>query len=430
MITGSLIKRGKYWHAVYNLDGRQHWQSTRETNKAKARAILQDIVSPLQASDRARALRDAAESQERDAAEATGRRMRLSEMWMRFAQAPERPDSGPVTMQSYDIVWRRFHEWISDRHPKATTVSDVSHQIAADFATHLLGEVGSSTFNRNIGTLRLIWKTLNKRTGSNVNPWLNVSMRRSQPNSRRELTIDELTRLASTATGEMRVMIALGTYTGLRLVDCATLKRAEVDLHAGVIRRIPKKTSRKNGKLVTVPIHRGLMPILAEQLALHPEAPDVLPAMAQQWKRRHIDRLLRNLFDAAGITRLAEDTPNNRVRRPVLAGFHSLRHTFVSICRNAGVPEAFVQSIVGHSNPAMTRHYTHIGDEAAQSAIAALPEIGRAKASTEIQAQENPQRNLLPAWAKAELERMDAENWREIRDTMLNQSPSGDHRGI
>lgn len=32
-----------------------------------------------------------------------------------------------------------------------------------------------------------------------------------------------------------------------------------------------------------------------------------------------------------------------------------------------------VQEIVGHKNPAMTRHYTHTGIEGAQKAIDALP---------------------------------------------------------
>ena len=60
-------------------------------------------------------------------------------------------------------------------------------------------------------------------------------------------------------------------------------------------------------------------------------------------------------------------------RAVVEVGFHSLRHTFVSLCREAGAPLAVVEAIVGHSNPAMTRHYTHTGEAAARSAIALLP---------------------------------------------------------
>ena len=52
-----------------------------------------------------------------------------------------------------------------------------------------------------------------------------------------------------------------------------------------------------------------------------------------------------------------------------------MRHSFVSLCANAGVPLAAVQAIVGHSNPAMTRHYSHIGIEAARGAVAMLPSL-------------------------------------------------------
>ena len=54
---------------------------------------------------------------------------------------------------------------------------------------------------------------------------------------------------------------------------------------------------------------------------------------------------------------------------------HSFRHTFVSFCANSGVPLAVVAEIVGHGNPAMTEHYSHISTESKREAIKALPSI-------------------------------------------------------
>jgi Phage integrase family len=84
---------------------------------------------------------------------------------------------------------------------------------------------------------------------------------------------------------------------------------------------------------------------------------------------------------AAGAGQKAEETgrrparakPGTTTRAVVEVGFHSLRHTFVSLCRESNAPLAVVESIVGHSNPAMTRHYTHVGELAAGQAVAALP---------------------------------------------------------
>jgi len=65
----------------------------------------------------------------------------------------------------------------------------------------------------------------------------------------------------------------------------------------------------------------------------------------------------------------------NGIRVVVDVGFHSLRHTFVSMARESGAPLSVVESIVGHSSVGMTRHYTHTSIEAAQSAIALLPAV-------------------------------------------------------
>ena len=76
-------------------------------------------------------------------------------------------------------------------------------------------------------------------------------------------------------------------------------------------------------------------------------------------------------------------------RDRVDVGFHSLRHTFVSLSANAGVPLAVVQSIVGHSSPVMTRHYYHASDDALKGAVAAIPDV--------IEATDNPAQLPPPA---------------------------------
>jgi hypothetical protein len=80
-----------------------------------------------------------------------------------------------------------------------------------------------------------------------------------------------------------------------------------------------------------------------------------------------------------------------------------------SPCRESNAPPAVVESIVGHSNPAMTRHYTHIGEVAAGQAVAALPSILSDTATTAPQA--TSEETLSKA--RAIVESMTAKNWRE-----------------
>ena len=104
----------------------------------------------------------------------------------------------------------------------------------------------------------------------------------------------------------------------------------------------------------------------------------------------------------------------------VEVGFHSLRHSFVSLCRQSNAPLAVVEAIVGHSNPAMTRHYTHVGAVAADAAVALLPAIG---ATSKAAKSPRPAASAKTAAGLAEvvilLAGMTAENWAEHRDNAL-----------
>ncbi len=55
--------------------------------------------------------------------------------------------------------------------------------------------------------------------------------------------------------------------------------------------------------------------------------------------------------------------------------FHSLRHTAVSLLKDAGVPDAVVMALVGHESSAMNHRYTHVGKEALARAAKTFPEI-------------------------------------------------------
>ena len=90
--------------------------------------------------------------------------------------------------------------------------------------------------------------------------------------------------------------------------------------------------------------------------------------------RWRVDEGLRKIFNGAGITMSVH--VEGRKRKHVLASFHSLRHTFVSISANAGVPLPVVQSIVGHCSSAMTRHYYHENEDALRAAVEAIPALG------------------------------------------------------
>lgn len=94
-------------------------------------------------------------------------------------------------------------------------------------------------------------------------------------------------------------------------------------------------------------------------------------------------------------------------------GFHSLRHTYISLHAERGTSQAVIQANVGHGSPAMTAHYTHIGEDAARQAATAL-DSGIIDVEYEV-IKDDP----LPKRVAEKLTTMTAENREKIRDELL-----------
>jgi len=129
---------------------------------------------------------------------------------------------------------------------------------------------------------------------------------------------------------------------------------------------------------ITIPIHTTLHALL-DQVPPEMRKGHVLPESAAKYQRSNsgLSEEMTRLFNSVGIRTSGDPGPKSGRSTPV-CGFHSLRHTFVSLCAAGGVPQSVVQSLVGHGSPAMTRHYTHIALETAQTAVAALPDVSHA----------------------------------------------------
>ena len=422
--TGYLLKRGEVFYAGWTVAGKKFLKSTGTGDRRAAEKELARIMEPFLVEDETKTLQTIKariEAGQERAAQLHDKRnppTTIGQAWNIFDASTERPDSGPRTLADYEACFATFRKWIEQHHPTALALRDVSPEIAAEYAKHLVGrKLTASTFNKTINALALVFRVLAAAAKLTGNPWATIKRRKIVSQSHRELTIDELREVCQTATGELALLFALGIYTGLRLVDCCTLQWGEVDLRRNIIRRVPVKMARRDPKraLVVIPLHLVLSDLLA-QTPPDKRSGDVLPETAAAYAR-HVTQVTGKIqahFAACGIqtTRKME----GRARAVVEVGFHSLRHTFVSLCREANAPLAVVEAIVGHTSPAMTRHYTHVSEHAAAQAVAALPPVLG-----------EPPRKLLPARtpaasvraAVAALEGATAKTWRKARTTAL-----------
>lgn len=333
--------------------------------------------------------------------------LRLVDAFEAYRASTARPDAGARTLSGYESYFNRFLEWMKKNRPEAERpegeetepnekTSNYSVEVravtAADaeaYAAHVIDRLSAGTFNKHLIFLRCMWRVLmdgddgksddadrpEKLKAKIIeNPWARIHKRKHTPHARRELTVDELGAVIGAAAGEMRLLLALGIYTGLRLGDCALLEWGSVDLVRRLVSVVPRKTARRTGKRVTVPLHEVLEDMLLEV----PEKRRrgyVLPETAKDYRRDSalVANRVKALFEGCGIKTGHADERTGRA--VVDVGFHSLRHTFVSLSANGGAPMAAVQSIVGHGSPAMTRHYYHENESALRRVVSALPDV-------------------------------------------------------
>jgi integrase len=405
---GFLIRRGKTFYAVWTIGGKRFVKTTGQTNRRDAETRLSEIMAPFLVGDDVRTLETVKARIEGAKAElvtfdeqqnppltfgATKSQDGTDRpgAWSAFLKAQNRPDSGKRTLSDYEGYFQAFEDWLKDTKHNAPTLRDVTPEIAAEYASSLVERrLSAGTFNKHINTLALVFRVMAGPARLTVNVWDGIKRKRAVAASRRELTIEELRRVCEAATGELRPLLAIGLYTGLRLGDAATLRWGETDLARGLIRRIPHKTARRNPKPVNVPIHQTLRIMLAE-IPEKSRRDYVLPETAAAYLRDTSapSKRIQDHFEACGVNLhrpgtgfVIQEGENGKPksvhtgqRAVVEVGFHSLRHTFVSLCRESGAPLSVVEAIVGHSSPAMTRHYTHTGEAAALSAVTALPDI-------------------------------------------------------
>ena len=173
--------------------------------------------------------------------------LKIADAWNSYANASNRPDSGPRTLNDYSLYCTAFKAWLKKNHPDAVYMRDVTPEIAGEYAASITGAGKSpGTFNKHIGFLKLLFTVLETPARIVKNPFGSIKRRKLKTQSRRELTIEELYNILDKATGDLALLLGLGTFTGLRLGDCCTLKWSEVDLIRQIIRRIPNKTASRD----------------------------------------------------------------------------------------------------------------------------------------------------------------------------------------
>jgi integrase len=172
--------------------------------------------------------------------------------------------------------------------------------------------------------------------------------------------------LSAALVDYLRLPLALGYYTGMRLGEVLSLEWNQVDFIAGSINLRAGET--KNDDARTIPIVPALRALLKEQfLKRQPECPYVCFRMDRSGRSVKIESFRKAWYSScvkAGLGEMvtAVDTNGNPIYAPLRGPrseakqvmtykgmiFHDLRRTAVRNLVAAGVPEKVAQTITGH----------------------------------------------------------------------------------
>lgn len=394
---GRLYKRGKkgYYYLQFYINGKEHREALRDENgdpitKIETARIAADrILAPLRFKDEAQKRRTLVnelatleQKAEAAAADLKNQTATLVDGWKIYLDSPSCPENlkkygmkPPSNTRAYiaKMYYRMFLDWMQDNHPEIRLLSEVSEKTAYEYMAFLKKKHGDSGYviNIKIQIIKRLYAALldDEKITMKMNPFKRIKSVKIMHVTKEALSVEEVRRLIDTAEDpEMRLLVIIGFCTGLRRGDCCTLQWDEIDLDHRIISRIPNKMRNRTQDPENVRVRIGIPHVLLDELSAIPPSKrrgPVLPNICNIYNknRPRLDSCLESLFKNAKIETVKPGSKS--AQHPhgiVIKGFHSLRHTFVSLSAEAGAPQHVIQRIVGHSSPLMTMHYTHLGN--------------------------------------------------------------------
>lgn len=276
--------------------------------------------------------------------------------------------SSKATMARYKGHVKTFIEWLGterSRKPlESLSTSDMERFKQALQARGIVGKTVLS-YTKDIGA---IYSGAMREGIVSFNPMKAVSAPSTDDShDRKPFTESEVQALIDSAPSEeWRGMILAAAFTGLRLGDVARLQWSSIDLQKKLITLMPAKTARKKRE-VMIPIHPDLLAYL-EQVTITDDEPCafVFPELAKLGigSREGLSQTFVKIMSDAGVSRgkPSKEKAEGAGRITYERGFHSLRHTFTTWLRTAGVSEEDRMSLTGHSTRDSHAKYSHANE--------------------------------------------------------------------
>ena len=371
----------KFWYAGFiDRNGKRHNRSTREKNRKKAQSIADSYEAAARKRRTARQVRDVIAKMHK---EITGEDLpahsfvAFSESWLER----KAPETAPGTLAFYKNAVTKFTKFLGAK--AESEISEITRDDVTEFRNQESKKLAPKTVNHSLKAVKMMFRAARRDGLIAEDPCEFVdTVRMARGSQRRPFTLDELKAVLSVADDEWRSMIYFGIYTGQRLGDIATMTWQNIDLQAGEIRLVTRKTGRSLIMPIAPPLRKHIMALPSSDDPAAPIHPRAFEIINVQGKSGHLSNWFADLLSAAGLRekkkhRKTDEDGVGRGRGSSAGGlsFHCLRHTAVTFLKEAGIPAAVVMEMIGHDSEAMSQHYTHVGKEALEKAADSMPNL-------------------------------------------------------
>jgi len=226
--------------------------------------------------------------------------------------------------------------------------------------------VAASTVHTECMVLSAIFREAIKHQNALRNPARGVSYPPMAGDVERVATAEEERRLFELATPELRAILTVALYAGLRKGELLNLVWADVDFERRMINIRPRAEggsgatawAPKRRKARVVPMDDRVLSVLQGLPRAIREPYVFLTAKrGRRWTESGLNTEWYALLSAAGVKDLR---------------FHDLRHSFATRLSRAGAPLQAVQKLLGHSRIQTTARYSHLGEEDLRAAVGRL----------------------------------------------------------
>jgi integrase len=354
----ALRKFGKIYHILYrDLSGKVRTVTTGESDKKEALKKENAWMSTLKAErmKRKRGLHFTVPGavpladEALRAMEGNGKRVKIVDAITLMER--NYVDSVPINTRK---AWKRFSEDIMVKY-----LDEVTPQLAFDYMDKYYGSRSGKTFNNNKNALNTVFKTLLLEAGLDKSPFELVKNRKNRSLHQRPFAEEEFLKIFNTAEEPWKSACLIAWYTGFRRETVFNLRHENIK--DDVITVMPGKTARF-GRAVCVPLH----PHLKEYISRLPPSLDgrVLGFDKRKTSGGHFNRYFGKLLKHLNI----DDNDDG------IVCFNSIRNSFITRCREAGLKDHAIRGIVGHTNSNMTDLYSR--DIQSAMPVKELPRLG------------------------------------------------------